>query len=131
MHDDFIETWPQSGERIRGRPSRRAILENYPGRAEQGLPKSVGRIIGTDDEFVPRVVGPGWGIVHLSGSGDEFQLTSTVRYPDGQTWHAVLLLTLRDAKIWRLTTFFAPPFDPAAWRSQYVEVDEPPGGSEE
>jgi limonene-1,2-epoxide hydrolase len=49
IHDDYILEYPQSGERIRGRTNRRAIMESYPSRAEAGMPTSVGRIIGTDD----------------------------------------------------------------------------------
>ena len=30
-HADFVEDWPQSGERIRGHASYRAIHESYPG----------------------------------------------------------------------------------------------------
>jgi len=131
IHDDYVLTYPQSGERIRGRANRRATIEGYPSRAEAGMPTSVGRIIGTNDDFVPRVVGPGWGVVHLAGSGDEFQMAGIVRYPDGQTWHFVFLLTLRGGKIWRQTDYFGPTFDPPAWRSQYVELDEQPGVSGE
>ena len=35
LSDDFVEEYPQSGERIRGKDNRRAIIENYPG----GTPK--------------------------------------------------------------------------------------------
>ena len=31
LSDDILEEYPQSGERIRGKENRRAILENYPG----------------------------------------------------------------------------------------------------
>ena len=30
-HDDVIQEWPQSGERIRGKDNIMAVLENYPG----------------------------------------------------------------------------------------------------
>src|SRR2546428_257357 len=30
LSDDFVEEYPQSGERIRGKDNRRAIIENYP-----------------------------------------------------------------------------------------------------
>jgi ketosteroid isomerase-like protein len=124
IHDDYVLDYPQSGERIRGRPNRRAIVENYPNRIEAGTTPSMGRIIGMDDEFIPRATGPSWGVLHLAGSGDDFQMTGTIRYPDGNTWHIVALLTLRNGKIWRETDYFGPPFEPPAWRSQYVEIDE-------
>jgi hypothetical protein len=31
LHDDYIEEFPQSGERIHGKDNRRKIAENYPG----------------------------------------------------------------------------------------------------
>ena len=30
VHDDYVEEYPQSGERIRGKRNARSILENYP-----------------------------------------------------------------------------------------------------
>ena len=35
LSDDIVEEYPQSGERIRGKDNRRAIIENYPG----GMPR--------------------------------------------------------------------------------------------
>lgn len=35
VHDEYVLTYPQSGEQIRGRANRRAALENYPGRGER------------------------------------------------------------------------------------------------
>jgi len=32
MHDDYVEEYPQSGERTRGKDNARAVYENYPGR---------------------------------------------------------------------------------------------------
>ena len=31
MHDDYVEEYPQSGERIRGKQNVRSVYENYPG----------------------------------------------------------------------------------------------------
>jgi hypothetical protein len=30
MHDDYLEEYPQSGERIRGKHNARGVHENYP-----------------------------------------------------------------------------------------------------
>jgi ketosteroid isomerase-like protein len=124
VHDDYVLDYPQSGERIVGRANRRAVTENYPGREEAGTTPVIGRIIGTDDQFVGNASGLGWGVLHLAGSGDDFQLTGTIAYPDGQNWHLVALLTLRGGKIWRETQYFAPPFEPASWRAPFVEVGQ-------
>jgi ketosteroid isomerase-like protein len=37
MHDDYVEEFPQSGERIRGKQDARSVLENFPG----GLPNLI------------------------------------------------------------------------------------------
>ena len=45
-HADFVEDWPQSGERIVGHENYRSIHENYPG----GNPGSaIDRVVGTED----------------------------------------------------------------------------------
>jgi hypothetical protein len=31
LHDDFVQEWPQSGERIVGRDNAMAIEQNFPG----------------------------------------------------------------------------------------------------
>jgi len=36
IHDDYLLLYPQSGERIRGRENRRALVEAYPGRQALG-----------------------------------------------------------------------------------------------
>ena len=117
LAEDYILEYPQSGERIRGKTNKRAVLEHYPGGIDNAQ-AAFGRIIGTDDQFV---TGPMWQMIHLSGSGDEFQATGTIRYPDGQNWHFVALLTLRGGKIWRETNYFALPFEAPEWRSAWVE----------
>ena len=124
IHDDYVQDYPQSGERIRGRANHRAVIENYPGRVETGMKPSIGRIVGMDDSFVTSPF-PAWNIIHLAGSGDDFQATATVLYPDGKTWHLVALITLREGKIWREVDYFAEPFEPPAWRGPYVERIEP------
>jgi hypothetical protein len=55
------------------------------------------------------------------GSGDEFTLSGTVTYRNGETWHAVSLITVKAGKIWRETSYFAPPFEVPDWRKPFVE----------
>ncbi len=115
LHDDYMNFYPQSGERMRGRATHRAILENYPG---GHVRPEAGRIIGSEDQWVTT---PSWTVVHFSGSGDNWVVTGKIRYPNGEEWHAVLLLELRDGKISRETNYFAPPFEAPEWRARYVE----------
>lgn len=124
IHDEYVLHYPQSGERIRGRENRRAIIEGYPGRPAGGLRPTVDLITGTEDEWIPRATWPAWSVVHLLGSGDEFTATGAIRYPGGDVWHVVALLTVREGKIWRETDYFAAPFEAPDWRSPHVESSE-------
>ena len=118
LDPDYVGRYPQSGEVIRGIANRLAIGENFPGQEERKLSGTIDEIRGRDDEFVSS---PSWTIVHLIGSGDEFTLTGTVTYPNGETWHAVIIITVRGGKVWRETDYFAPPFEAPAWREPFVE----------
>ena len=129
MHDDYVVRYPQSGEVIRGPANLRAIVESYPNSSGEGLAPTLDKIIGTDDQFVTTPSVPAWTVVHLAGSGDEFTMTGRVTYPNGETWHAVALLTLRDGKIWREVDYFAAPFEAPAWRSAYVELEQEPAAT--
>ena len=115
LHSDFIEDWPQSGERIRGRANLRAILENYPGGVSlEATPLYHGR----DDEWA---MTPGYTVVRITDSGDEGAGLIRIRYGDGSEWFMIALFELKDGLLYRQTTFFAEPFEAPAWRSQWVE----------
>jgi ketosteroid isomerase-like protein len=97
VHDDFIQDWPQTGERVRGKSACLNIARNYPG----GTPQiTLGRI---------------------SGEGDHWVAEGTSRYPDGTDYHMVAVLELRDGKIVQETDYFGPPYPAPEWRSQWVE----------
>jgi hypothetical protein len=93
--DDYVQEWPQSGERIRGKDNARAILENYP-----GMPK--GELKG------------------IRGSGDLWVLEATLDYGQGPV-HMVSVAEMRDGMIAKQTDYFAEPFEAPAWRKQWVE----------
>jgi hypothetical protein len=123
MHPDFVEEWPQSGERIRGFENRRAMWENYPGGAPEGV--GVRRILGGEDRIIDAPVPAGpfpmFTVVRVVGTGDSFTYEGTATYPSGDTSHVVMIVELRDEKVWRLTTYFAAPFDAPEWRAAWVE----------
>jgi len=106
LTDDFVEEYPQSGERIVGKENRRAIIENYPG----GEPRETSASGPTPKPPV------------IVGAGDQFTATGQVKYPNGETWHLVSLIELRDGKIAKITDYFGAPFEAPAWRAPYVEV---------
>jgi ketosteroid isomerase-like protein len=95
LHDDFVQEWPQSGERIRGRDNSMAINQNYPGFPTQ----TAGRIM---------------------ASGDLVTSEVTLDY-GGQIYHGVSIFEFRDGKAVKETDYFAQPFDAPRWRAQWVE----------
>jgi ketosteroid isomerase-like protein len=95
LHDDYVEEYPQSGERIRGKDNWRKIAENYP-----GLPNM------TDHSYVL--------------SGDLGVMKMTVEY-DGNRVYACEIVDFQDGKIERARAYFAEPFEAPEWRAQWVE----------
>jgi hypothetical protein len=115
-HPEWSVMWPQSGERVTSSDSYAEIIRRYPG----GRPKSeVERIVGGDDQWV--VTGANT-VVRIGGTGDAWWSSWTVRYPDGQLYHCVDLIELKDEKVYRETVYWAPPFDAPEWRRPFVEL---------
>ena len=121
LHEDYVEDYPQSGERIRGAANLRALMANYPG----GEPRTskVEQIIGAEDSWV---MSPSYIPMRVDGSGDQYTAIAHIVYPDGSEWHAIQLIRLKDGKIHRITSFYAAPFEAPEWRASFVERI-PPG----
>ncbi len=101
--DDFVEEWPQSGERLTKDASMK-MAENYP------------KMSGTDPKFTYR---------RMLGGGDVFVVEGTIDYGDGIPVRYVGVGELRDGKVARMTEYFANPFEAPAWRADFVERMEP------
>jgi hypothetical protein len=100
---DFVEEWPQSGERLSKAASIR-MTENYP------------QMSGKTPTFKYR---------RMLGGGDIFVVEGTIDYGDGVPVSYVSIGELRDGKIARVTEYFANPFEAPAWRADFVERMEP------
>ncbi len=98
--EDFVEEWPQSGERIRGRDNAKAINDNYP------------EMTGT----TPRL-----SFSRLTGEGSHWVVEGSIDYGDGIPVSYVGIAELRDGKLAHITEYFANPIEAPAWRSQWVE----------
>jgi len=97
LHDDYILVWPQSGERIRGRANFVALNENYPAHGRWEF--TIQRIIAEGDEVV-----------------------SDIGVTDGVVMgRAITFSTIHNGKILHQTEFWPDPFEPPAWRSEWVE----------
>jgi hypothetical protein len=101
--EDFVEEWPQSGERLSKAASMR-MTETYP------------EMSGTTPKFTYR---------RMLGGGDTFVVEGTIDYGDGIPVSYVGVGEVRDGKIARMTEYFANPFEAPAWRADFVERMEP------
>jgi hypothetical protein len=98
--DDALVEWPQGGERIRGKANIIAFRSAYPARQEFELHRTTGR----QDLWV-----------------NEY----TIRY-EGKPVMAVGIMEFRDDKVVRERIYFGEPWEPPAWRAQWVERMERP-----
>jgi ketosteroid isomerase-like protein len=116
LSEDCVSEYPQSGEIIRGRKNILAVLKNYPG----GL--------GTVDRTTAQITGgdhwamtPSFVLVRLTGSGDVRTAILKNRYPDDSVWWLVHFIEFAAGKMTKQTVYFAPEFEPPAWRAEWVE----------
>lgn len=116
LHPDFVEMYVQSGERLNGLASVQAMAENYPGGYEGLGPK---RVVGAEDRWVTT---PSFTLLRIEGTGNVFTGVQKVRYPDDSVWYAIAIAEMKDGLVWKVETFFAPTFEPPAWRAEWVEV---------
>ena len=114
-HPDFVEEWPQSQERIRGGDKMRLIDEHRPNKPASG---SVEHFVGGEDRFA---LSPMMTVVHVAGTGDAYTIVWRAKYSEGDEWYVVMLCTLRDRRVWRASTYFAPCYEAPTWRSEWVE----------
>jgi hypothetical protein len=98
-HDDVVLEFPQGGERLVGLANVRAMREAYPAK----VALRIGRIRGRDDLWVAENV---------------------ISYDGAQAMHAVTIMEFRDGKVARETIYFGDPWEPPAWRAQWVEKME-------
>jgi ketosteroid isomerase-like protein len=96
FHEDAVMDWPQSGERVVGGDNRRGIYRAFP-----QLPT-----------ITPR---------RIVSAGDLVVAEASLDY-GGPVYKTVFVFEFRDGRIARETAYWGEPFDPPAWRSQWVEV---------
>ena len=101
--EDFVEEWPQSGERLTKAASLR-MADSYP------------EMSGTSPKFSYK---------RMLGGGDVFVIEGTIDYGDGVPVSYVGIGEVRDGKVAKMTEYFANPFEAPAWRADFVERMEP------
>ena len=93
---DFVMEMPQSGERIRGRDTMRAMQDAYPGP-------------------------PDAQIRRITGSGDLFVVEAFSDYGDRGVFNVCMVVEFEDGRIVRETRYYAEPFEAPEWRVPFVE----------
>jgi hypothetical protein len=101
--DDFVQEWPQSGERLTKAASAR-------------LNESYSEMSGTSPKF---------DYQRMIGGGDVFVVEGTIDYGDGVPVRYVGIGEVRDGMVAKMTEYFANPFEAPAWRADFVERMEP------
>lgn len=96
--DDFVQEWPQSGERLTKEASIR-------------LSASYDQMSGTQPTFTYK---------RMIGGGDVFVVEATIDYGDGVPVSYVGVGELRDGKVAKMTEYFANPFPAPEWRKPFV-----------
>ena len=96
-HDEYTMEWPQSGERLRGRQKMREFQEANTGSRP---PRRLRRVLVREGLWVVE------GIVDYGG---------------GREVDFVLILELRDGKVFRETRYYADPFEASGARARWFE----------
>lgn len=117
IHDDCVTDYPQSGERLVGIENIAAVIANYPGGGVK-MEDDEQVVLGDEERYM---MTPTFNVVKVQGTGDTLVSTTRSRYPDGTVWWVISVVHFRDGKIDRTQQYFAPEFEPPAWRAQWVE----------
>ena len=97
--DDFVQEWPQSGERLRKEGSKK-INEMYADKTGNN---------------------PTMDVRGIRESGDLVVIEGTIDYGNGVPVSYVGIAEFSGGKVRRITEYFADPFEPPAWRAPFVE----------
>jgi SnoaL-like domain len=97
--EDAILEFPQGRERIRGKANILAFRSAYPASLEFEMRRTI-------------------------GSGNLWVNEYTIRY-DGKPSHAVGIMEFSNGLVIRETVYVSEPWEPPAWRAQWVEPMEP------
>jgi hypothetical protein len=95
LHEEVVEEYPQSGERILGLHNYRSYAENIP--------------------RMPNVTD-----YNIKVSGDLAIAERTVEYESNRSYNTAIC-EMQDGKIKKATQYFAAPFEAPQWRAQWVE----------
>ena len=99
-HDDVVVEFPQSGERILGKKNIYELRAHYPAKLS-------------------------FKILRTRGEGNLWITELIITY-DGRPVYVVTVMEFKEDKIAHETHYYADPFEPPEWRSQWVEITKEP-----
>jgi ketosteroid isomerase-like protein len=94
-HEDVIVEFPQSGERIIGKRNIYELRAHYLAKL-------------------------GFKVLRVRGEGSLWVSEIIITY-DGRPVNVVTIMEFRDGKVAHESHYYADPFEPPEWRSQWVE----------
>ena len=97
FNDDAVMHWPQSGELVSGADNRRGIYRAFP----------------TLPTITPR---------RMLSAGELVVAEATLDY-GGPRYETVFIFEFSGGRIARETAYWAEPFEPPAWRSEWVALE--------
>lgn len=115
---DIEVRYPQSGEVIRGIDNYIAMLENYPGGVGD---VEITKTHGSKQDVTVTTPSFGMPLITVTGNDTTFIVEGIADYSNGEQFHSVGYLEIRNMKVVEETTYFARPFEAPAWRRPYVE----------
>ena len=95
VHDDVVEEYPQSAERIRGKQNYLRIFENIP--------------------VMPNVI-----VYRFTVSGD-LTVAERIDEYNGNRSYNTAISEMEDGKVKRTRQYFAVLFEAPGWRSRWIE----------
>ena len=120
LHPEYEESFPQTGELIRGRDTWLAMTRNYP-----GMPTFEAMGTTGPEPIRTQVVRPylpiGLPTIHISGGGNAFTLEFLAEYPNGDRFYLVFIGELKEGLIYKTTLYWAAPEEAPDWRAEYVD----------
>ena len=99
-HDDVVVEFPQSGERILGKKNIYELRAHYPAKLS-------------------------FKILRTRGERNLWITELIITY-DGRPVYVVTVMEFKEGKIAHETHYYADPFEPPEWRSQWVEITKEP-----
>ena len=120
LAEDYVEDYPQSGERIRGRENAIAVRNHARPDASSekgGLRSRAELTIGGEERWA---LAPNFTAIRTTAEGDVITSLIRAEYPGGE-WYVVFIGTVERGQIHHATMVFGPLFEAPEWRRSLVE----------